>query len=138
MTLHVGDRLRALPHREPVVVSPEDALRSVAQTLWSESVGVAVVGDVHHPRGIISERDIVAALAQGADPDSMTAAEAMTAYVISARPEDMLFDVAGQMIDDEIRHLPILDDGAVIGMVSARDLLRPLLLDALTDGETQR
>lgn len=136
MTLHVADRLRGLPRREPVLTDPSATLRSVAHTLWSESVGMAVVGDAHHPRGVISERDVVAALAQGADPDSMTAVDAMTTYIVSARPEDPLFDVAGQMIDDEIRHLPILDEnGAVVGMVSVRDLLRPMLLDALSGGE---
>ena len=82
---------------------------------------MAVVGDAHHPRGVISERDIVAALAPGADPDTVTAAEVMTTYLISARAEDPMFDVALQMIDDEIRHLPILDEnGAVVGMVSVR------------------
>ena len=62
----------------------------------------------------------------------MTAEEAMTTYVISARPEDPLFDVAAQMLDDAIRHLPVVDEnGGVVGMVSVRDLLCPLLLDAL-------
>jgi CBS domain-containing protein len=136
MTLHVADRLRELPHREPVLADATATLRDVAYTSWTESVGMAVVGDARHPQGVISERDVVAALAQGGDPDSMTAVEAMTTYIISARPEDPLFDVAGQMIDDEIRHLPILDEnGTVVGMVSVRDLLRPMLLDALSRGE---
>lgn len=68
MTLHVADRLRGLPRREPVLTDPSATLRRVAHTLWPESVGMAVVGDAHHPRGGISERDVVAALAQGADP----------------------------------------------------------------------
>jgi CBS domain-containing protein len=137
MTLHVADRLRELPRREPVLADPKATLRSVAHTLWSESVGMAVVGDAQRPRGVISERDVVAALARGADPDVMTAVDAMTNYIISARPEDPLFDVAGQMIDDDIiRHLPILDENsAVVGMVSVRDLLRPMLLDALSGGQ---
>lgn len=136
MTLHATDQLRTLPRRDPVITRADATLRAVAHTLWSESVGIAVVGDAHRPRGLISERDIVAALAQGADPDTMTAAQAMTTHLISARPEDPLFDVTLQMIDDGIRHLPILDEnGAVVGMVSVRDLLRPLLLDALSGGD---
>jgi CBS domain-containing protein len=139
MTLHVADQLRALPRRDPVLVSPEATLRDAAHTLWLESVGVAVVGDPDDPRGVISERDVVAAIAQGADPDTMTAADAMTRYVISAQPGDPLFDVAGRMIDDGIRHLPIVDSaGAVTGMVSVRDLLRPLLVDALGGGDRSR
>lgn len=139
MTMHVSDRLAAMASREPVLAAPGATLRDVASTLWAQSVGAVVVADdPRRPRGVCSERDVVAALAGGADPDTTTAAEAMTAYVISARPEDPLFDVAFQMIDDGIRHLPIFDEaGTVVGMVSARDLLRPLLLDALGGGELE-
>ena len=56
----------------------------------------------------------------------------MTKYVISARLGDRLFDAASEMLDDGMRHLPVVDDkGDLVGMISARDLLRPLLLDAL-------
>jgi CBS domain-containing protein len=100
--------------------------------MWAEDVGALVVGDARHPIGLISERDVVAELGQGADPDAKTAEEAMTNYVVSARLGDPLFDAASEMVDDGIRHLPVVDDGGnVVGMISARDLLRPLLLDAL-------
>jgi CBS domain-containing protein len=80
----------------------------------------------------VSERDIVAALGQGKDPDTVTASEIMTAPVVAARPGDRLVDVAYLMFDDVIRHVPILDEhGDVSGIVSVRDLLRPLLVDAL-------
>jgi CBS domain-containing protein len=64
--------------------------------LWAEAVGMLIVGDARNPLGVISERDVVAMLATGADPDATTASEAMTAYLISARPQDPLFDVAAQ------------------------------------------
>jgi CBS domain-containing protein len=84
------------------------------------------------PVGILSERDIVAALGQAKDPDTVTAAEVMIAPVVAARSEDRLMDVAYLMFDDMIRHVPILDEfGHVSGIVSVRDLLRPLLIDAL-------
>jgi len=111
----------------------EGTLRSVAHKLWSESVGVVVIGDERHALAVISERDIVAELAHGADPDVTTAGDTMTAHVISVRPEDPLYEAAGHMLDDGIRHLPVIDkDHRVAGMVSVRDLLRPLLLDALS------
>jgi CBS domain-containing protein len=133
----VTDRVGSLSGREPVLAEADETLRSVARKLWSESVGIVVVGDARHPLGVISERDVVAVLAQGADPDAMAAREAMTNHIISARRHDPLFDAAGQMLDDAIRHLPVVDEnGAVVGMVSVRDLLRPLLLDALSGGET--
>lgn len=114
------------------MIAADEMLRAVAHTLWTESVGALVVGDARHPVGVISERDVVTALAQGADPDAVTAGDAMTHHVISARLEDPLFDAASQMLDDAIRHLPVTDEnGTVIGMVSIRDLVGPLLLDAL-------
>ena len=98
-----------------------------------DEIGVAVVGDVERPKGMISERDIITSLAQGDDPDSATAADAMTDYVISARGSDPLFDVVPEMIDEAIRHMPVIDDrGTVVGIVSMRDLMNPLLLDALS------
>jgi CBS domain-containing protein len=132
MTLRISDGVGRLPRRDPVIVAATETLRGAVHVLWAESVGAVVVGDAQHPMGMLSERDVVAALAQGVDPDVSTAAEAMTRYLVSARPEDPLFDVAGQMLDDGIRHLPIVDEhGEVVGMVSVRDLLRPLLVDAL-------
>lgn len=134
MTLHIADTVGSLSQREAVFADPDDTLRSVAHKLWAESVGVLVVGDKRHVLGVISERDIAAELAQGADPDAKTAKEAMTGYVIFARPQDALFDVAGQMLDDAVRHVPVVAaDGRVVGMVSVRDLLQPLLLDALSN-----
>jgi CBS domain-containing protein len=133
MTVHISDSVATLAHRAPVLVAADQTLRAVAHTLWTESVGALVVGDAQRPVGVISERDVVAALAQGADPDVATAGDVMTRYVISARPHDPLFDAASQMLDDAIRHMPVVDgNGTVVGMVSVRDLILPLLLDALS------
>jgi CBS domain-containing protein len=130
-SLTLGDHARDLL-RAAVIVAPDAPLRAVAHTLWEESVGAAVVGTAHAPVGIVSERDVVAALGRGADPDTVTAREVMVAPVIAARPEDRLVDVAYLMFDDVIRHVPILDEhGEVSGIVSIRDLLRPLLVNAL-------
>jgi CBS domain-containing protein len=130
-SLTLGDHARDLL-RPAVIVAPDVTLRTIAHTLWEESVGAAVVGTAHAPVGIVSERDIVAALGRGKDPDTVTASEIMTAPVVAARPGDRLVDVAYLMFDDVIRHVPILDEhGDVSGIVSVRDLLRPLLVDAL-------
>jgi CBS domain-containing protein len=127
----LGDHAQDLL-RPAVIVPPDAPLRTVASTLWEASVGAAVVGTVDQPLGILSERDIVTALGQSRDPDTVTAAEAMTAPVVAARTDDRLVDVAYLMFDDMIRHVPILDEfGHVSGILSVRDLLRPLLLDAL-------
>jgi CBS domain-containing protein len=130
----LGDHARELL-RPAVIVAPDTPLRTVSNTLWAESVGAAVVGTADEPIGILSERDIVVALGDGKDPDAVTASEVMTAPVIAARPEDRLVDVAYLMFDGVIRHVPIIDElGRVTGIVSVRDLLRPLLVNALGGG----
>jgi CBS domain-containing protein len=117
MASYLQDKIGSLEHREPVFARSDETLRAVAHTMWVENVGALVVGDEQRSLGIISERDVVALVAQGADLDAVTAEDAMVKHV-----------VAYQMLDGAIRHLPVLDDqGHVVGMVSVRDLLRPAL-----------
>jgi len=70
MTLHIRDKIETLAQRRPLFVEPGATLRSVTHTMWAEAVGALVVGDPHHPVGVISEHDVVAELGQGADPDA--------------------------------------------------------------------
>jgi len=118
--------------RPAVVVAPRDTLRDVALQLWEAGVGAAVVpGDATSIAGVISERDVVAQLAIGADPDTVTADQAMSRNVISAQPADPVLDVVFLMLDAGVRHIPVVDDDLdqVLGVVSMRDLLRPLLVE---------
>lgn len=138
MTVHIVHPVGSVVGRGPVFVDADVSLRAVARILWSESIGILVVGDERRPLGVISERDVVTDLARGGDPDTRTARDAMTSYLISARREDPIYDAAAQMLDDMIRHMPVVDgDGRIVGIVSVRDLLRPLLLDALAAPPTQ-
>lgn len=117
---------------DPVTVDEGATLRGVAHRLWAASVGAAVVLRRDRPVGIISERDIVNHLAQDADPDTFTAGEAMTPQFLIAEPTDRVLTAVIDMIDRGIRHLPLFDDAnGCVGMVSMRDLLRPMLIDAL-------
>jgi signal-transduction protein with cAMP-binding, CBS, and nucleotidyltransferase domain len=116
--------------RPPVVTRPEATLRDVARRLWEEGVGAAaVVDDEDRVVGIISERDIVARLAHDGDPDTTTVERSMTRTVVSARPDDRLLDVVFLMADAGVRHVPVIDEhGETSGMVSIRDMVRPLLV----------
>ena len=121
--------------RPAVTVDEGATLRGTAHRLWSESVGAAVVVRNDRPVGIVSERDIVDALAGGADPDTFTAGEMMTPQMLVASPHDRVLTAAIDMIDREIRHLPLFDDaGRCTGVVSMRELVRPMLVDALDPG----
>jgi CBS domain-containing protein len=124
--------VRTLAHRPAVDVLPDASLRAVAETLDEESVGVAVVLAPHPPggtraAGLVSERDIVRALADGADPDSTAADDVMTADLVSVAPEDSLGTAARRMLDNEVRHLPVVAGDDIVGVISMRDLVEALL-----------
>jgi CBS domain-containing protein len=127
-----NDVVRTLVKRPAVVVDPDATLRQVAATLADDYIGVAVVRGVrpigapgNRAEGLVSERDIVRALAEGANPDTEVARNIMTIDLASAAPSDSIVHVAECMLDNEIRHVPITsDDGAVVGVVSERDALR--------------
>jgi signal-transduction protein with cAMP-binding, CBS, and nucleotidyltransferase domain len=120
------DPIRTLSHRPAVQVHKEDSLRSVAETLTEESIGAAVVKGTHPPC-IVSERDLVEALAEGLDPARSEAADVMTADVACAAPSETVLAVGLRMLANEIRHLPLVENDVVVGMVSARDVLAVLV-----------
>ena len=128
------EAIRSLVKRPPVVVHPESTLRAVAETLSEESIGAVVVRGTRppgapgsHAEGVVSERDIVQALADGLDPDTARAEDVMTMDLACAAPNELMLTVAARMLDNEIRHLPVTEGGVVVGMVSERDALRVLV-----------
>lgn len=132
MTSPVWADVETVGSHNPLFVAPDTTLRHVARKMWEQSVGALLVRDARRVLGIISERDLATALAQGVDPDRATAASAMSADVVSLRAGDTLYDAAIDMLDVGIRHVPVIDEhGEVQAIVSVRDLLRPLLVRAL-------
>jgi CBS domain-containing protein len=126
--------VRSLVKQSAVVAYPESTLRVVAQILSEESIGAVVVRGTRppgaagsRPEGVVSERDIVRAIADGLDPDRTRAQDVMTLDLACAAPEESVLAVAARMLDNEIRHIPVMEDGVVIGVVSERDALRVLV-----------
>ena len=99
-----------------------DTLRSAAERMWREQTGSLLVLDGERLAGIITERDLLRALALGADPATVTVDEAMTTEVFTVPPDMPLLDAAREMATRWIRHLPVADDGRLVGMVSMRDV----------------
>jgi predicted transcriptional regulator len=119
-------RVQGLVARPVVYVHVNDKLRALATTLMEESIGAALVRGPHHVIGLVSERDIARAIAEGANPDRVTVEEIMSEELVTVAPNDDLLDAVHRMLDAEVRHLPIMEDGVVAGIVSARDALRAL------------
>lgn len=109
----------------PVVFGEAEAtLRALARTMAEEHVGAVILEGRDGRPVIVTERDVVEALADGADPDDVWAAEVAAVELVAADPEDRLAAVAGTMAKHDIRHMPVRANGSVVGMVSARDVLR--------------
>jgi len=105
-----------------VTESPTDTLRAAAETMWSQQTGSLVVTDGGRMVGIITERDILKAVAHGVDLGAKTVADAMTKNVITTEPNEALRDAARRMAAQWIRHLPVLSDDQIVGMLSMRDV----------------
>ena len=101
----------------------DERLCEVAARMVEKKVGSLAVLEGDQVTGIITERDLAAALAASADPTSVNAAAYASTEVKTAGLEEDSRDVARRMLEAGIRHLPVDREGRMVGMVSMRDLL---------------
>ncbi|MFF5260930.1 cyclic nucleotide-binding/CBS domain-containing protein [Actinomadura viridis] len=109
----------------PMVLSCQahESLVAVARRMVERKVGALAVLDGDRVAGIITERDLVGALAGAADPAAEKVAAYASLHLRTAGLDEDSQEVARRMLDADIRHLPVDDHGRVVGMVSMRDLL---------------
>jgi CBS domain-containing protein len=119
----------------PVATIARDAnLTEVAEALAADEIGALCVLENGSLAGIVSERDVVAHIAAGADVAHLTAGEVMSVDVVTVHPEESVVKAARMMLETQVRHLPVLDGGLIAGIVSIRDLLEVLAVQA-SDGD---
>jgi CBS domain-containing protein len=104
---------------------PEQSIREALGLLAQHNVGaLIVVNDAGRPVGILSERDVVREAATNERVFGMKVAEIMTRDVITGSPHDDLMTVAHTMTEKRIRHLPVVDKGRLVGIVSIGDIVK--------------
>ena len=109
---------------DPVArVAADATVADVANALVAGEVGAVVVGDDERPAALASERDVVRVVAAGKDPGSVRALEVAATKLVWCEADATIDEVAVQMMDHYIRHILVDRDGALVGIVSARDLL---------------
>ncbi len=117
-------KIREVMTKPVIRITPEESVAVAARTLTHYNIGaMPVCGSDGRLKGVITDRDIVTrCLAAGRSPLDTTVADVMTARVIVARP-DMDADLAaGLMGREQIRRLPVMENGKLCGMVSLGDL----------------
>jgi CBS domain-containing protein len=120
-----------LVHRSAVSVWPDTTLREVAEILERESIGVVLVRRADGFAGVVSERDIVRAVAEGLDLDADRAEDVMTYEIAYVEAGDSIDRVADLMLAGDMRHVAVHAPNGHVGVVSVRDVL-PVLLTDLT------
>lgn len=108
-------------------VEVETTLRAAARSLRTAGVGTLAIMDGPEIVGVVSERDLVRALADGSDVDQVRVGSVMSRDPRYLTIGDSVGTALEVMVDAHVRHLPVVDEGELVGMVSIRDVARSLL-----------
>ena len=125
----VAELLRAKPARV-VKVRPEQSVLDAIKVLAQEDIGAAIVMTGDRLAGIFSERDYTRkVILKGRSSDSTRVEEIMTPNVVVVSPRTRTRECMALMTEKNIRHLPVVDEGRIIGMVSIRDIVSDIIAD---------
>lgn len=117
-----------------VIDQSDDTLAEAARKMWKQQTGSLLVMEGEDLVGILTERDVLKAVAAGAKMEEVRISEVMTKDVLTVGPQASLREAAKIMADRWIRHLPVVDGGKVVGVLSQRDLAG-VLAGALNEPE---
>nr|WP_269403350.1 CBS domain-containing protein [Henriciella marina] len=110
---------------EVLTIDAQSSLSDAARFLDDAKIGAVVAVNDAGLAGVLSERDILRQVARhGADALQMTVEESMTRGVITANPGESLDQCLARMTDRRVRHLPVMRDGRLAGIISIGDLVK--------------
>jgi CBS domain-containing protein len=127
-------RVSEIMTKAAVIDQPGDTLVEAARKMWEQQTGSLLVLDGADLVGILTERDILKAVATGTALEDTRISQVMSKDLISVGPGTSLREAAKIMADRWIRHLPVLDEGKLVGVLSQRDLAG-VLAGALNEPE---
>lgn len=115
-------QVRDIMHTHVKTTSPSDTFDQVASVLRENGISSVIVMDAGTLAGIVTERDLVNLVADGGDPRATTVAERMSTDLDTVDPKTDIAEAADHMARLKIRHLPVVQDGELAGIISIRDL----------------
>jgi CBS domain-containing protein len=123
-----------------VTTRPETSIADVCRLLQRRRIGaVPVVDDAGTILGILSERDMVAGLSEhGVAVVGLTAAQLMTRQVRHCHPDDSIGEIMAVMTNRRVRHLPVIDEGRLCGLISIGDVVKARLDEAALEVDSLR
>lgn len=115
-------RIGELMHRDVRTTTTTATVTEVARLLKEHGISSVVILEDGRLSGIVTERDVVNLVASGMDPSTTPAREGMSSDLDTIDPRTDVLEAAAIMARRRIRHLPVVQDGSVVGIVSIRDL----------------
>ena len=123
--MHVSDVLGAKPSPDVVTISPDATVRDLLALLAEHNVGALVVsGDGESVHGIVSERDVVRGLHEDDAVLDGSVSSIMTSSVTTVEPAMPLEELRSLMTEKRIRHVPVVTDGRLTGIISIGDVVK--------------
>ncbi|MCF6379974.1 CBS domain-containing protein [Nocardioides KLBMP 9356] len=123
--MKINDVINAKPSHDVVTIGPDATVRELVALLAEHNVGALVVSDDgERVTGIVSERDVVRRLHADAGVLDAAVSEIMTAEVRTCAGEDGLTDLMQTMTQHRIRHVPVVADGRLTGIISIGDVVK--------------
>ncbi len=123
--MRISDVIAGKASQEIVTISPDASVRELLALLAQHNIGAAIVsGDGTAVDGIVSERDVVRRLHGDEQILGAAVSSIMTAAVHTTEPGHTLDQVFAQMTEQRIRHLPVVDEGRLVGVISIGDVVK--------------
>ncbi|MDE1148546.1 MAG: CBS domain-containing protein [Azospirillaceae bacterium] len=137
--MHVSGILK---HKDSTIVSvrPEDTIETVVALLAAHRIGAVLALDpAGAVAGIISERDIVRGLAtHGPHVLNQSVSDLMTRKVVSCSPHDSVSSIMTRMTEGRFRHMPVMENGRLLGLISIGDVVKHRIAEATSEVESMR
>jgi CBS domain-containing protein len=129
------DKVGSIVKRPPLTVTHEATLLDVVKLMATHNVGlVVVVDETWRPLGVVSERDVIRALARGVQLSTKAIEVGTRGDLLTAKAEDDIYSTIKKMREKGTRHILVVDDaGKLVGVVSIRDLIEDKALKSIGD-----
>ena len=110
--------------KEVVTVGPHYNVADVASLMDAKGIGSVIVLEDDRVLGILTERDILKVIGAGEDPKNVAAHEALIDDLYTIAPTASIEEAASQMTQAKVRHLPVIEEDKIVGIISIRDVVR--------------